>query len=111
MLYIVPFLIACSPLLMNEGAPWQEVGLVWVSGFVGLYCTSAALEGYMRRNLTVWERILFGVAGALLFFHVGWTKIVGTLLLMLGVGIQYLTGEEGDTPSPLERTEESPAAG
>ncbi|MBT3823158.1 MAG: TRAP transporter fused permease subunit, partial [Nitrospinaceae bacterium] len=94
-LYIMPFLMAYTPILMNPGTPWWEIGLVWVSGFTGLFCTSAALEGYMRRDLTIPERVLFGFAGALLFFHVGWMKITGTLLLALGAGRQYLTGEAG----------------
>lgn len=98
-LYIMPFLMAYSPILMNPGTPWWEVGLVWVSCFTGLFCTSAALEGYMRRDLTIPERVLFGFAGALLFFHVDWMKITGVILLALGAGRQYLTGEAGQAIS------------
>ncbi len=34
-LYIVPFLMAYSPILMDPGTPWWDVMLVWVTGFVG----------------------------------------------------------------------------
>jgi TRAP transporter 4TM/12TM fusion protein len=105
-LYIMPFLMAYSPILMDEGSPWYEVGLVWVSGFVGFYCTSAALEGYIRRKLAIWERVLFVFAGAFLFFHVGWMKIVGLVFLAVGLASQYLHGANQEVTPRLESTGE-----
>ena len=98
-LYIMPFLMAYTPILMNPGTPWWEIGLVWVSGFTGLFCTSAALEGYMRRKLQTWERIVFVVASILLFFYVPWMKITGTLIMVVMVAIQY-TGVKDEGAAP-----------
>lgn len=108
-LYIMPFLMAYTPILMNPGTPWYEVGLVWVSAFVGFYCTSAALEGYMRRNLIWWERVLFALAGAFLFFHDGWMKFYGLIFLVLGLVSQYLFDTGRDEPKHLKSPGEIPA--
>jgi TRAP-type uncharacterized transport system fused permease subunit len=91
---------------MDEGASWYEVGLVWGSAAIGFYCTSAALEGYMRRDLAWWERVLFALAAFMLFFHVGWMKITGLILLSVGLASQYLFGAGGDVPKRLESTGE-----
>jgi len=108
-LYIMPFLMAYSPILMNPGTPWYEVGLVWGSAFVGFYCTSAALEGYMRRNLTWWERMLLALSGAFLFFHVGWMKIAGLIFLTLGVASQYMFSAGQEEAGRLESAGETSA--
>ncbi len=53
----------------------------------------------MRRNLALWERALFTVAGAFLFFHVGWMKIAGTALLAVGLAYPYLYEAGGGCPA------------
>jgi TRAP-type uncharacterized transport system fused permease subunit len=95
-LYIVPFLMAYTPINMTKGAAWFDIGIVWVTGFMGFFCTSAALEGYMRRKLQTWERFVFALAGILLFFYVSWMKITGTLIMVVMIVIQYMgTKDEG----------------
>ncbi|MAE05637.1 MAG: hypothetical protein CMH76_04810 [Nitrospinae bacterium] len=106
-LYIVPFLMAYTPILIDKDASWISIGVIWVSGFMGFFCTSAALEGYMRRNLLIWERIILALAGALLFFYVTWMKVVGTIIMSAMIGLQYLSGEK-PTASRL-RTKSNPS--
>ena len=98
-LYIVPFLMAYTPINMTKGAGWFDIGTVWLTGFMGFFCASAALEGYMRRKLQTWERIVFVVASILLFFYVPWMKITGTLIMVVMVAIQY-TGVKDEGAAP-----------
>jgi TRAP transporter 4TM/12TM fusion protein len=84
-LYAIPFLMAYSPILMNEGAPWSGILLVWVTGFMGLYAISAGLEGFLKGNLTWPERIGFVLAGTLLYVHSLWLNAMGAALLVLGI--------------------------
>ncbi len=106
-LYIVPFLMAYTPILIDKDAAWISIAIIWVSGFMGFFCTSAALEGYMRRNLLMWERIVFALAGALLFFYVTWMKVAGTILMATMIGLQYLGGEKPAAPTGIEAEESS----
>ncbi len=88
-LYIVPFLMAYTPILMDKGSTWPAILLVWSTGFMGFFCSSAALEGYLRRKLFIWERFLFVFAATFLFFNAGWMKGVGTVLMAIGLGVQF----------------------
>ncbi len=84
-LYAVPFLMAYSPILMDDGASWAAILLVWVTGFAGLYAISAGLEGFLKRNLSWPERLSFITAGVLLYVHSLWLNGVGAVLLVLGI--------------------------
>ena len=91
-LYAVPFLMAYSPILIDPGSQWAEVALVWVTGFMGIYCLSAGLEGYLRRNLHWAERINFMVAGVFLYSHSFWLNGIGTLMMVLGIFLHLKAG-------------------
>lgn len=89
-LYIIPYLIAYSPILMDPGSSWGAILAVWATGFMGFYCVSAALEGFVRRRLSAWERVLFLLAGTLVFFQVWEMQVARIGLMAAGVGLQYL---------------------
>ena len=99
-LYIVPFLMAYTPINMTPGSEWFDIIIVWGSGFMGFFCTSASLEGYMRRKLEIWERIVFALAGGLLFFYVPWMKITGALIMAAMIAIQYMSAKDEGAASP-----------
>ena len=103
-LYIVPFLMAYTPINITAGAAWFDIIIVWVTGFMGFFCTSASLEGYMRRKLEIWERVVFAVAGGLLFFYVPWMKITGTVIMAVMIAIQFMSAKDEGAAS------QSPAA-
>ena len=89
---------------MTPGSEWFDILVVWGSGFMGFFCTSASLEGYMRRKLEIWERIVFALAGGLLFFYVAWMKITGALIMAAMIAIQFMSVKDEGAASP------SPAA-
>lgn len=91
-LYAVPFLMAYSPLLMDSGATWAEVALVWVTGFMGLYCLSAGFEGFLNRGLAWAERISFIIAGVLLYVHSLWLNVAGAILMVIGLVLHSKAG-------------------
>ncbi|MCY4382706.1 MAG: TRAP transporter fused permease subunit [Nitrospinae bacterium] len=99
-LYIVPFLMAYTPINMTPGSEWIDILIVWGSGFMGFFCTSASLEGYMRRKLEIWERVVFAVAGGLLFFYVPWMKITGTIIMAVMIAIQFMSAKDEGAASP-----------
>ncbi len=93
-LYILPFLMAYSPILMDKGAPWGAIILVWAASFIGFFAVSVALEGYLRQKLALWERGLFLLGGTLIFFQVQWMQILGFACIALGTAFQYLRRAE-----------------
>ena len=103
-LYVIPFLMAYSPILMDNGAPWGQIALVWVTGFMGLYCISAGLEGFVKRGLPWPERIAAIIAGALLYVHSFWLNAIGAALMVVGLIWHFKVGvfvkKEGRAPAP-----------
>ncbi|HET9492226.1 MAG TPA: TRAP transporter fused permease subunit [Methylomirabilota bacterium] len=105
-LYILPFLMAYSPVLMDPGTAWWEILLVWVTGFAGFFCAATALEGYFRRRFMWWERGIFLTAALAFFFHVWWMKVAAVALMALGIAVQRLyTSPDLVAPPPLEVAE------
>ncbi len=109
-LYIVPFLMAYSPILMDPGTPWWDILIVWATGFVGFFCLAVGMEGFFRRPLSWWERcIFFGAAGAF-FFQIWWVKFVALGLMAIGLAIQTLI-KTPDLPTPAPRPAPQPEPG
>ena len=99
-LYVVPLLMAYTPILLN--GPWDQVILVWVTAALGFICTSAAMEGYFLRVLTVLDRFIMGAAGAALFFNGMWLKTTGLALLIVSIAMQLMRPKDFVTAAPLE---------
>ena len=62
-----------------------------------------AFEGYFRRRLTWWERLLFAATALLFFFQIWWLKVAAVALLGLGVAVQNLYRSGELTSAPLVR--------
>ena len=98
-LYIVPVLMAYTPILMNKGASWMHIATTWGTSFLGFYCCAIGFEGFLRRKLTIYERPLFLIAGFLLFFDTPNTFLWGLALWAVGVAIQYFY-----KPTPAQKS-------
>ncbi len=100
-LYIVPFMMAYSPILMDPGSAWWDIALVWITGFVGFYCLAVSMEGFFRRPLGGLERALFMAAAIGFFFHPWWIKAGAIALLAIAVVVSNLSRtQEAATVSP-----------
>lgn len=64
--YIVPFIFVYQPaLIMQEGSVFS-ITIAAVTAAIGCWALSAALEGYCKRTIKAWERILWAVSGLLM---------------------------------------------
>jgi TRAP transporter 4TM/12TM fusion protein len=99
--FIVPFMFAYSPSLLFDG-PWLDVALATVTAAAGVVCISAATQGYLRRPLRGWARLVFLMAGLFLVKPGVWTDLAG---LALGL-MAFLLGarrEASARPLPAVR--------
>lgn len=77
-LYIVPFLMAYSPLI---DGPWQDAIPVVITALIGIYALMAGFAGYLRQPTSVVERSLLIVGGCLMIAP-GWlTNGIGVALI------------------------------
>ena len=65
--FIVPFLFAFAPQLLLINI---NLSIIWtiIGAFVGVFMLSTAVEGYWRRTLPVWLRIIVGIAAVLFIY-------------------------------------------
>lgn len=79
--YIVPFMFAMnSALLLDLSLGAVVIAQAVVTGFVGIFCLAAAAEGYMMRELQIWQRVLLVVAAILMVNTGTLTDIAGILV-------------------------------
>lgn len=78
--YLVPFIFMFEPALVLEGNFTEVVWAVF-TGIIGVTALSAGVEGWFRRKMASWERVL-AVVGALLTLYPGLiTDIIGFVFL------------------------------
>jgi TRAP transporter 4TM/12TM fusion protein len=86
--YIVPFIFIYKPAMVFMGPPVEVVWAI-IDALLAVFCLAAAAEGFLSRQLSIVERILY-LAAALAFFVPGWTsRIAGFVLLALLLIFHY----------------------
>lgn len=74
--YILPFMFISSPELLMEGS-WSAVILATISGTIGIFALSVAVEGYYRGEMNVIFRVLLLAAAFCLLYSGLLTDFVG----------------------------------
>ena len=74
--YILPFMFISSPELLMEGS-WPAIILATISGAIGIFALSVAIEGYYRGEVNVILRVLLLAAAFCLLYSGLITDFVG----------------------------------
>lgn len=85
-LYIVPFLMAFSPLV---DGPWSAVVPVVFTASLGIFALAAGMSGYLLRETRRWEAALLLVAGVLLIYPGLRPELAGGALLAALLLVQW----------------------
>lgn len=79
--YIVPFMFALnSALLMDLSLGVMVVGQAVITSFIGVFCLASAVEGYLVKELKIWQRIFMMVAAVLMVKTGTITDFIGFIL-------------------------------
>jgi len=100
-LYIVPFLMAYTPLVTG---PWQDAVPVVITALIGIYGLSAGFSGYLRRRTTILERLLLLTGGVLLIAPSMLSNATGLALLVVAYVLQRVLRaprEDEGAPAPM----------
>ncbi|NDL59956.1 TRAP transporter permease [Phytoactinopolyspora mesophila] len=95
-LYLIPLLMAYSPLLLN--GTLSEIVVAVLSGLVGLLTFAVAIEGFWLRKTTVVERVAAAGATALLLAPTTLTDVIGAVLALGVVVSQVHSYRRATTP-------------
>jgi TRAP transporter 4TM/12TM fusion protein len=86
--YIIPFYFLFMPGYLWEGSLWWVLYLIF-SGTVAMFALEAGVMGYLTKNSTPLERIVYVAAGLLILGNLEYS-IAGLLLFGLGYLIERL---------------------
>jgi TRAP-type uncharacterized transport system fused permease subunit len=95
--YIIPFVFVLSPKLLMMGDT-LSVTIAFITAVAGVWMTSAAVVGYLIRPLGAGMRVLFVIAGMMLFLPADAVpfgveiEIAGVVLGALVVGREVMAG-------------------
>ncbi|MDF1585946.1 TRAP transporter permease [Marinimicrococcus flavescens] len=78
--YIVPFMFVFGPSLLMQG-PWHLIALAAASAVVGVLCLAAALAGFFRVPLALWQRAMLAGAAFVLINPGLVTDLIGISLI------------------------------
>ena len=97
--FLVPFMFVLDPsgtgLLLTGSfktlgnANWPSIALVTITAAVGIVALAGGLQGWLFRRTTTYERLMLIAAGFLLVYPAGIADIIGFVLVVLVLGLQW----------------------
>ncbi|WP_099159752.1 TRAP transporter permease [Virgibacillus ndiopensis] len=85
--FIVPFMFVFSNEMLMIDANLGNVLMITLTSLMGVFLLSIAAEGYFKKTVGWYLRVLAG-AGALLLIYPGlWTDLTGLVILLIVVGL------------------------
>ena len=98
--FIVPYVFALNPAMLFIDTTVWEVILIVITSLVGIFGVSAALEGYLFRDIPWYLRIASAVGGLLLIYPGIVTDVIG-LVLVGGMALaQYFISKKSGSAAP-----------
>ncbi|MEA4882296.1 MAG: TRAP transporter permease [Clostridia bacterium] len=96
--FIVPFMFVYNQALLLEGQ-WYELLLATATSILGVFALAIAIEGWLRRQLPWWQRII-SFAAAILLIVPGWATDLGGLALLALVYLLARVGKDAGVARP-----------
>lgn len=97
--FILPFLFIYKPeILLLSGGPLQQA-LIFVTALAGVILVNVAFEGFMRRRLSIPERIAVLIGAVALIWPSNVVSMVGLAFLAAGLARQVLPARQSVSTS------------
>jgi TRAP-type uncharacterized transport system fused permease subunit len=97
--FLVPFMFVLDPsgsgLLLTGSfktlgnANWGSIALVTITAAVGIVALAGGLQGWLFRRTTLYERLMLIAAGFLLVYPAGAADLIGFVLVVLVLALQW----------------------
>ena len=88
--FIVPYMFAMNPAMVLVDTTLGEVLLIAVTSLVGMFGVGMGLEGFLRRRLSVVERLLAAAGGLCLIYPGTFTDVIGVCVVAAVIAFQFL---------------------
>ena len=88
-LYMIPFAFVYAPQVMLIGGNLTEILAVIASFILATIGLSAAIQGWLLRELSIWERLAYLASSVLLIMPKTLTDVAGLGILLLMILLSY----------------------
>ena len=88
--FIVPYIFAMNPAMLLVDTTTLQVILVVVSSLIGIFGVATGLNGYLFRPIHSLLRVVIAAAGLLMMDPTVMTDIIGIVLMVAVIAVQYL---------------------
>lgn len=92
--FIVPYVFALNPAMLFIDTSVWEVIQISITSLVGIFAVSASLEGYLIKNMPLYQRIISLVGGLCLIYPGLVTDTIGVGCVALVIAMQIFTGKK-----------------
>ncbi len=89
--FIVPYIFALNPAMLFIDTTVWEVVLISITSVIGMFAVSAALQGYLLKNMSWLQRVLSLIGGLLLIYPGAVTDVLGFALFAVVFVTQYIS--------------------
>ncbi len=83
--YLLPYVFVYNPMLLLQNVVFFDLAVLVISALLGVISLSAALEGWLYRNLKAWERVVMGCASLTAIHHDITLSIVASIFLVVAM--------------------------
>ncbi len=94
--FLVPFFFLVNPYFLGEG-PILEVLFYLCLGILGTFAMAISNIGYLKRDLSMFNRIIFMVGGVLLLYPEFYSSVVGFIIVVGFVILSKVGGQHEKT--------------
>lgn len=98
--FIIPYIFVLSPQMLLINTTFFKVAQIVITSTIGMFSIAGGLEGYMKKPLPVWQRILAVAGGLMLIDPNIITDLVGIAIIGFICFQQYVVKEKSDKKLP-----------
>ena len=95
---MIPYIFCVNPAMLLIDTNVAEFVMIIITSVIGMFAISAAIEGYMIRNLNPLFRIVLAAAGLMLIYPGTLTDIIG-IVITVGIFIIQMTQKRNASPA------------
>lgn len=92
--FIIPYMFVLNPRMLLINASFLQIGQFIVTSLIGMFAISGGLEGFMKKKLPWWQRVLAVGAGLMMIEPKLLTDVIGIAIIGMIIVLQYVLKEQ-----------------
>ncbi len=89
--FIVPYIFALNPAMLFIDTSVWEVIMISITSIIGMFAVSSALQGYLLKDMSWFQRILSIIGGLLLIYPGAVTDVLGFAFFAVVLVTQFVS--------------------